>query len=431
MPHSKLWGYLLKVFWAKIIQLRHGLLLGDLLDIYIANTSLLNTYAQFLCYNARRRKLDMDKLTSRERKVLLESAKKIRTYKLMQSIGYKRLVKKSTDERTKQLLGEISASELSDAESWSHKIEQLADGDRKPNKISFLNQKVGLLMGVLGTRGFFEWSIIAEDEIVEELAIQTTNIVDQVISEEWTRIASDERLHIERMKKEVLGMEGWEMGGGGGVRDVIFGANDGLVSILALIAGVYGALTESHPILIAGIAGAVAGAISMGAGAYLSAKSEKEVTEKESDRKGIKRKGTPEDEKEKIIRLYQSRGFKRRDAEAIVDRVALQVGSQESYAIGEEIGLASEESWPPTKAAFLTGLSFAIVSVIPIFPFSFMDVNPAVITAAIASIACLFCVGASKAIFTRKSWLRSGFEMMVIGTLASVATYVIGLVIPV
>jgi len=373
----------------------------------------------------------MAKLTAKERKTLLDAAKKIRTYKLMQSNGYKRLTNKATDERTKQLLAEISANELSDAESWSQKIEQLADGDAKSGRVSFLNQKVGLMMGILGTRGFFEWAIIAEDEAVEDFAIQAANIGDLTTSEEWTRIGSDERLHIERMKKEVLGMEGWEMGGGGGVRDVIFGANDGLVSILALVAGVYGAITESHPILIAGIVGAVAGAISMGAGAYLSAKSEKEVTEKESDRKGIKRKGTPEEEKENLVRFYQARGFKRRDAEAVADRVALQVESRKSYTIGEEVGLTSEESWPPIKAALFTGLSFAVVSLIPIMPFAFMEVNPAVITASIASISCLFAVGASKAIFSRKSWVRSGIEMMVIGALAAGATYVIGLAIPV
>jgi VIT1/CCC1 family predicted Fe2+/Mn2+ transporter len=215
------------------------------------------------------------------------------------------------------------------------------------------------------------------------------------------------------------------------VRDVIFGANDGLVSILALVAGVYGAITDSHPILIAGIAGAVAGAISMGAGAYLSAKSEKEVTEKESDRKGIRRKGTPAEEKEKLVRFYQARGFSSRDAEAVADKVALHVESEESYTLGEELGLTSEESWPPTKAALFTGLSFAVVSLIPILPFAFLGVNPAVITAAIASIACLFIVGASKAIFSRKSWVRSGVEMMAIGALASVATYAIGLAIPI
>jgi VIT1/CCC1 family predicted Fe2+/Mn2+ transporter len=107
------------------------------------------------------------------------------------------------------------------------------------------------------------------------------------------------------------------------------------------------------------------------------------------------------------------------------------VQSTESYTIGEEVGLTSEESWPPTKAALFTGLSFAVVSLIPILPFAFMKVNLAVITAAVASIACLFLVGASKAIFTRQSWVRSGLEMMAIGALASLATYAIGLAIPV
>jgi hypothetical protein len=188
----------------------------------------------------------MAKLTAKERKALLDTAEKIRSYKLMQSNGYQRLIKKATEDRTKQLLAEISANELSDAESWSQKVEQLADGDRKSGRAAFLNQRVRLMMSILGTRGFFEWAIIAEDEIVEGLAIQAANVGDLSTSEEWTRIASDERLHIERMKKEVLGMEGWEMGGGGGVRDVIFGANDGLVSILALVAGVYGAIPTSN-----------------------------------------------------------------------------------------------------------------------------------------------------------------------------------------
>jgi len=373
----------------------------------------------------------MSDLTDREKKALLEAAKKIRTYKLMQAKGYERVVKKATDERIKQLLEAFSSHEFKDSEYWSQKIQELAVEDEKTAGASFVNQRVGMMMGILGTRGFFEWAIIAEDEGVEELAIQAGNINDEATSETWTRIASDERLHIERVKKEVLGMEGWEMGGGGGVRDVVFGANDGLVSILALVAGVYGAISESHPILIAGVAGAVAGAISMGAGAYLSSKSEKEVTEKEDERKGVRKRRTPEEEREELVKFYQVRGFKKQEAEAIASRVAAEMESSAEYTIGEEVGLTSEESWPPVKAAIFTGLSFAIVSLIPILPFAFMKVNPAVITAAIASIACLFGVGASKAIFTRQSWFRSGAEMMAIGALASVATYAIGLAIPV
>jgi len=370
-------------------------------------------------------------LTDRERKALLDAAKKIHTYKFMQAKGYERLVKRARDERTKQIIARICTNELNESDYWSQRIQQLAREDVRISGDSFAGRRrVDILMAILGTRGFFEWAIIAEDESVEELATRAANIGDLASSEEWIRIASDERLHIERMKKDILGMEGWEMGGGGGVRDVIFGANDGLVSILALVAGVYGAITESHPVLIAGIAGAVAGAISMGAGAYLSSKSEKEVTEKESERKGIKSIGTPEEEREKLIKFYQAKGFKRREAEAITDRVASGIESREMYTVGEEIGLTSEVGWPPVKAAILTGLSFAIASVVPILPFAFMEVTPAVITATIASIASLFGVGASKATFTRRSWIRSGLEMMSIGTLASVATYAIGLLIP-
>jgi VIT1/CCC1 family predicted Fe2+/Mn2+ transporter/rubrerythrin len=372
----------------------------------------------------------MTGLTDEERKVLLDVAKKIRIYKFMQAIGYERLVKRAKDERIKQLLAGISANEHKGSEYWSQKIQELTRQDEKALKESFTNQRVALMMLILGTRGFFEWIIIAEDESVENLATLAANIGDLTASEEWTRTASDERLHIERIKKDILAMEGWEMGGGGGIRDIIFGANDGLVSILALVIGVYGAITESYLILIAGIAGAVAGAISMGAGAYLSSKSEKEVTEKESSRKGIKSSGSLATERARLIRFYQSRGFKLQEAEAIADRVASEMESKEKYTIGAEVGLTSEESWSPIKAALLTSLSFAIASIIPILPFTFMEVTPAVITAIIASIVCLFGVGASKAIFTRKNWIRSGLEMMAIGILASTATFVIGLVIP-
>ena len=369
----------------------------------------------------------MGKLTDREKEALINTVKKIHIYKLMQTKGYEKLVRKAKEQRAKQLLLHISANEARDSEYWSKNIEELEKRGEGFAGTFFTDLRISLMMHILGTRGFFEWTIIAEDESIEELAIQAENIHDAAASEKWTRIASDERLHVERMKREVLGMESWEMGGGGGVRDIILGANDGLVSILALMAGVYGATTESHPILIAGVAGAVAGAISMGTGAYLSSKSEKEVTEKENERKGIRKKRTPEEEKEKLVKLYRAKGFKEQEAEAITSRVTSRMELMSKFTVGEEIGLTSEESWPPIKAAVLTGSSFAIASLIPILPFIFMDVGPAVITAVIASIATLFAVGASKTLFSRKSWLRSGLEMMVIGTLAAATTYAIGL----
>jgi VIT1/CCC1 family predicted Fe2+/Mn2+ transporter/rubrerythrin len=372
----------------------------------------------------------MDNPIDAERRALLEAARTVHAYKRMQASGYDRLANKVQDERTKRLLVEISANEAQDTGYWAEKVGELSGHREELAKASLMDLQVGLMMGILGTRGFFEWAIIAEDESLEDLAVLAGNLTDRDASALWTRMASDERLHIERIKKQVLGMEGWEMGGGGGVRDVIFGANDGLVSILALTAGVYGAATESRLILISGVVGAVGGAISMGAGAYISSKSEQEVTEKENQRKGIKKTRSPQEEQAELAKFYQAQGLAKEEAEAVATRVMSEMALRAEYTVGEEVGLTSEESWPPVKAAILTGLSFAIASVIPILPFTFMDVTPAAVTAALASLAALFGVGASKAIFTRKNWVGSGLEVLAVGTLAAIASYAIGLLIP-
>jgi len=372
----------------------------------------------------------MNKLSVKETELLFFSADRVYTYKTMLSLGFKHIEKKISEGRIKGILHEISINEEKDLEYWLKNIEDLEIKKKKSVPLFLVNLRVSLMMRILGIRGFFEWVIIAEDESIEDLSIIALTISSFDESEKWTRIASDERLHVLRIKKEILGMEGWEMGGGGGVRDIIFGANDGLVSILALVAGVYGATTDSHPILIAGIAGAIAGALSMGAGAYLSSKSEKEVTEKENRRKGIRINTTREKEIERLIIFYHSKGFNKKEAENIANKVFSSMESSSEISIGEEVGLAQEDSWSPMKACALTGLSFAVASLVPILPFAFLGLVPAALTAALASIATLFLVGASKAIFTRKNWIRSGFEMMLIGILAAAATYAIGLVIP-
>jgi VIT1/CCC1 family predicted Fe2+/Mn2+ transporter/rubrerythrin len=372
----------------------------------------------------------MYKLTDAEEGALLGAARRIHAHKSMQAKGYERLATKARDERARRLLRDISSGEAKDAQQWAEDLGVVSDGREKAGAAFLTELRIRLMMAILGTRGFFEWAVIAEDESVQDLAILAGNLADGDASATWTRMAADERLHIERIKKQVLGMEGWEMGGGGGVRDVVFGANDGLVSILALLAGVYGAATESRLILIAGIAGAVAGAISMGAGAYLSSKSEQEVTDKERERKGMRKTRTPGEEAAGLVRFYRARGFGKKEAEAVAHRVSARLEAEAEYSVGEELGLTSEEAWPPSKAAVLTGLSFAIASVVPILPFAILEITPAAITAVVASIAALFAVGASKAVFTGKSWVASGLEMMAIGTLAAASTYAIGLLIP-
>lgn len=370
----------------------------------------------------------MNGLTEEEKRRLLNAAKKIQAHKLVQIKGYRTLAKRARDERIKQLLIRISNDEEKHAEFWSERIEELGGKREGATKTYLRDLKVGFLMRVLGTKGFFEWAVLGEEEGVQDLAIQAEKIRDISTSETWSRFASDERMHLERMKTEVLGMEAWEIRGGGGVRDMIFGANDGLVSTLAFVAGVVGAITDPYIVLLSGVAELFAGTISMAFGSYQSSKSELEVWERESEREKIKKGRTPEEEREELIKLYQAEGFKRREAEAIVGRIAEEKELPAQADALEELGLAPEELGNPIKAGVLCGVSFGLAALVPILPFAFeaLGCMDALIASIVATLVTLFGVGAMKTIFSRKNWVRSGLEMMIIGASAAVITYMIG-----
>jgi predicted membrane protein (TIGR00267 family) len=165
----------------------------------------------------------------------------------------------------------------------------------------------------------------------------------------------------------------------------------------------------------------------MAVGSYQSSKSELEVLERESRRKQVKKGKTPEEEREELIKFYEVEGFKRGEAEAIVDRIVkekelpLQVGAL------EELGLAPEELGNPVKAGVLCGVSFGLAALVPILPFVLpISIWDALTASVIGTVATLFGVGAMKTIFSRRSWVRSGLEMMGIGASAAAITYVIG-----
>jgi VIT1/CCC1 family predicted Fe2+/Mn2+ transporter len=368
-----------------------------------------------------------NELTNVERNKLLDAAKKIHAHKLMQAKGFGILARKAKDERIKQLLLRIGADEASHDEFWFESIEELGGKHEGATKTFLRDWKVGFMMRILGTKGFFEWAVVGEEEGVRDLAVQAENIRDSATSQAWSRTASDERLHLERMKTEVLGMEAWEIRGGGGVRDMIFGANDGLVSTLAFVAGVVGAITNPSIVLLSGVAELFAGTISMAVGSYQSSKSELEVLEREGQRKKVKKTKTPEEEREELIKFYEAEGFKRGEAEALVDRIAKEKELPLQVMTIEQLGLAPEELGKPVKAGVLCGVSFGLAALVPILPFVLpIGIWEALIASVIGTVATLFGVGAMKTIFSRRNWVRSGLEMMGIGASAAAITYIIG-----
>jgi VIT1/CCC1 family predicted Fe2+/Mn2+ transporter len=214
----------------------------------------------------------------------------------------------------------------------------------------------------------------------------------------------------------------------GWVGDAIYGINDGLGSIFGIVSGVSGAtLGNSHFVLIAGLAGMVASALSMGSGAYLAAKSEQEIYEAEFARE---KEAVEDNEAEafEILSLsYQIRGLPEEYAKRFVEHIAKDKNQLIKALARERLSTTEEGLSKPMVSAVSGALSTAIGAFIPIIPFFFLNGIPAVIVAAIVSLVAHFAVGAAKSLVTIRPWWASGFEMTWIGALEGVVTYVIGI----
>ena len=224
--------------------------------------------------------------------------------------------------------------------------------------------------------------------------------------------------------------EKWHVRGGGWIGQAIYGMNDGLGAAFGVVSGVAGATsTNAQFVLISGIAAAVASALSMGSGAYLATKSEREVYEAELARERREIEMNPEQEREELELFYELKGFKPEEAKMMAARLAEQPEQMLKTLAHEELGL-SEAGFPnPWVAATSATISTALGAFIPVIPFFFLNGTPALVTSFVISTLAHFLVGASKVIVTGRSWWKSGMEMTVVGLGEATLTYIIGLMI--
>jgi VIT1/CCC1 family predicted Fe2+/Mn2+ transporter len=214
---------------------------------------------------------------------------------------------------------------------------------------------------------------------------------------------------------------------GSWIGDAIYGVNDGLGAIFGIVSGVSGATAgDSKYVLLAGISGLIASALSMGSGAYLAAKSEREIymAELAREREAIQMNG-PE-ARELLSLYYQVKGLPEQDADGVVDHIARDPEQMLRILANERLGTSEEALANPLVSAGSGALSTAVGAFIPIIPFFFMHGIEAVIVAAIISLAAHFAVGASKSLITVRSWWSSGLEMTIVGALEGAVTYGIG-----
>jgi vacuolar iron transporter family protein len=226
----------------------------------------------------------------------------------------------------------------------------------------------------------------------------------------------------------ILKRERWHGRGGGWVADAIYGANDGLGAVFGIVSGVAGATdNQQRFVLISGLAGMLASTLSMGAGAYLAAKSEAEVYEAEISREKAEVEENPEEEIEEMSLFYQLQGFSPEESQRMAERLAEQPEQLVQAMAQSELGLSEHRFPNPWTSAISAGLSTAIGAFIPIIPFFFMSGLSAVVAAFAISLVAHFAVGALKSLITMRSWWASGLEMTWIGVIVAAVTYGLGL----
>jgi VIT1/CCC1 family predicted Fe2+/Mn2+ transporter len=226
--------------------------------------------------------------------------------------------------------------------------------------------------------------------------------------------------------------ERWHRSGGrsGTLRAVIFGVSDGLVSNLSLVMGVAGAAAGNPSfILLAGIAGLLAGAFSMAAGEYISMQSQRELFERQIALERAEMEAMPEEEEAELAAAYRAKGFPRDEAARIAHRIFQDPATALDTLVREELGLDPDQLGSPWKASGGSFVAFAIGAMIPVIPYLFGG-GPAVLLVSLGlSLVALFAVGAAVSLLTGRGLIFSGFRQLGIGLAAAIVTYAIGSII--
>ncbi len=224
--------------------------------------------------------------------------------------------------------------------------------------------------------------------------------------------------------------EPWHKTGAGGMlRNLVYGFNDGLTANFGLVAGMLGAQGElnltAHAVVVAGIAGMVADALSMGSSGYLAAKSEREVHEHEIAMEREEIRLMPDLEREELALIYQAKGMSAAQAEELAARIMQDPERALGEKVREELKIG-DPSATPMREAWITGTATAVGAFIPVAPFLLTTGPWAIWTSFAISMLAHFGVGAARSFFTGRSIVRSGMDMFIVGLGVAGAGYLVG-----
>lgn len=215
--------------------------------------------------------------------------------------------------------------------------------------------------------------------------------------------------------------------GGNALRAAVLGGNDGLVSNFSLVMGVAGATQGGNGVLLAGLAGLLAGALSMALGEWISVKSSQELYENQMAIEMEELETSPENELKELELIYKAKGIPSEQASKMAAAIINNKEHAHELLVKEELGINAEElKGSAFEAALYSFFLFAIGAIIPVFPFMFLSGNKAILLSAAASAAGLFIIGAAITLFTGRSIWLSGFRQVIFGLAAAAITFGIG-----
>src|SRR5947208_1840436 len=244
------------------------------------------------------------------------------------------------------------------------------------------------------------------------------------------RAAEPAPSNVQSRLNRILGRESWHRTGSGWISGAIYGANDGLAAVFGIVAGVSGATGGSSFVLTAGLFGAIASGLSMATGAYLAERSEGEVAAANVERERQEIIEHPDEEKEEKSLFYQLKGIDKETADRLVEQLAGNPEALLKVHAPEELG-GIETASKPVQSAIAAGVSTFIGAMVPVMPFFWLRGSTGVITAAGVSLVAHFLGGASRSLFTLRTWWSAGLEMTLAGVIVGGITYGIGLVLKV
>jgi VIT1/CCC1 family predicted Fe2+/Mn2+ transporter/rubrerythrin len=210
-----------------------------------------------------------------------------------------------------------------------------------------------------------------------------------------------------------------------GIRELVFGAQDGLVSTFAVVAGLAAAGGHNVTVFLAGAMSVIAGVLSMSVGTFLSSRAQRQVYEAELELERGEIRQSPGEEAAELVAALMARGMSRPDAAEVTRRVARYPGVMLDVVGVFELGLAPQRLGTPVRDAFVMAAAFAAGGLTPLLPF-LLPARIALPVSALASVAALFLVGALKARLARISIVRSGLEVVVLGVGSGLVGFAIG-----